>query len=123
MRFLPFLLCCLFLAAAILPRPASAALRPERLAYGKHGKAVRWHIVALYIDCAMSVTAIAAMLNGKTRKKLINAKTVQRILEIFRTTSDVKTPKKGARPTRKPFFLGASEANFFVCLSRVAFFV
>ena len=101
MRFLPFLLCCLFLAAAILPRPASAALRPERLAYGKHGKAVRWHIVALYIDCAMSVTAIAAMLNGKTRKKLINAKTVQRILEIFRTTSDVKTPKKGARPTRK----------------------
>ncbi|MEC8645648.1 MAG: hypothetical protein VXY00_01605, partial [Candidatus Latescibacterota bacterium] len=101
MRFLPFLLCCLFLAAAILPRPASAALRPERLAYGKHGKAVRWHIVALYIDCAMSVTAIAAMLNGKTRKKLINAKTVQRILEISRATSEVKTPKKGARPTRK----------------------
>ena len=90
MRFLPFLLCCLFLAAAILPRPASAALRPERLAYGKHGKAVRWHIVALYIDCAMSITAIAAMLNGKTRKKLINAKTVQRILEIFRTSKLLK---------------------------------
>ena len=63
---------------------------------------MRWHIVVLYIDCALTCAAIAALLNGPaTRTKLISSKTVQRILDIFRNTSDVKTPKLGARPRRR----------------------
>jgi len=76
--------------------PATAARAPDRLAYGKHGKALRWHIVALYIDWALSCVTIAALLNGPVvHRKLISSKTVQRILDIFYANLD-----QGRRPSR-----------------------
>ena len=63
--------------AAVVVWPATAARAPDRLAYGKHGKALRWHIVALYIDWALSCVTIAALLNGPVvHRKLISSKTV-----------------------------------------------
>jgi|TARA_B100000989_G_C19417370_1_gene417054 hypothetical protein len=82
--------------AAVVVWPATAARAPDRLAYGKHGKALRWHIVALYIDWALSCVTIAALLNGPVvHRKLISSKTVQRILDIFYANLD-----QGRRPSR-----------------------
>ena len=82
--------------AAVVVWPATAARAPDRLAYGKHGKALRWHIVALYIDWALSCVTIAALLNGPVvHRKLISSKTVQRILDIFHANLD-----QGRRPSR-----------------------
>ena len=75
--------------AAVVVWPATAARAPDRLAYGKHGKALRWYIVALYIDWALSCVTIAALLNGPVvHRKLISSKTVQRILDIFYANLD-----------------------------------
>lgn len=68
-----------------------------RRGYGKLGKALLWHIIALYYDCALSAATIAVDLNGDAQKKLLCPRTVSRLIKRFELTSDVRTPKAGTR--------------------------
>ena len=71
---------------------------PEaRRGYGKLGKALLWHIIALYYDHDISASKIAEHLNKDAVIKLVCARTISNLIKRFELTSDVRTPKTGLR--------------------------
>lgn len=70
-------------------------MRSVRAAYGKHGKALRWHIVVLAFDHGWNANKVASWLNSAPGADLIHHSTCYEILSIFEATGDVRTPVEG----------------------------
>ena len=91
--------------------------RAPREAYGKFGKYIRWHIVALHYDCGMDEEGITSQLNGPASIPFISVSSVRRILNTFFDTSDVITPKAGKRRPRRRRKISADIWDFIIsCL-------
>ncbi|EGB05445.1 hypothetical protein AURANDRAFT_66424 [Aureococcus anophagefferens] len=71
--------------------------RRNAVAYGKHGKVLRWMIVRLMIDYDWKAPQIERHLSVQGRFRTISVATIRRIVKIWRETGDVATPREGTR--------------------------
>ena len=71
--------------------------RRNAVAYGKHGKVLRWMIVRLMVDYDWKAAQIARHLSFQGRFRTISVATIRRIVKIWRETGDVATPREGTR--------------------------
>ncbi|KAH8065431.1 DDE superfamily endonuclease [Aureococcus anophagefferens] len=71
--------------------------RRNAVAYGKHGKVLRWMIVRLMIDYDWKAPQIERRLSVQGRFRTISVATIRRIVKIWRETGDVATPREGTR--------------------------
>ncbi|KAH8096489.1 DDE superfamily endonuclease [Aureococcus anophagefferens] len=71
--------------------------RRNAVAYGKHGKVLRWMIVRLMVDYDWKAPRIERHLSFQGRFRTISVATIRRIVKIWRETGDVATPREGTR--------------------------
>ena len=70
--------------------------RETARAFGKHGKATRWHVVELHFD-GLSSRQIAETFPLANGRPLVSHQTAARIVRIFEETGGVTTRSRGRR--------------------------